>query len=107
MPSYGIVMIELFYQREELCFRAIGRKAMLKGRHAGLQGLLGLGADIDLACGIAADEDNRESRFDAAAHEFRDVAGNDYPQSCRLSLAIDDVCRHRSVPKYDGLVLVG
>jgi hypothetical protein len=75
----GIVTIECRYKLKKFCLGRIDWEAMLKGRHAGFQCLLRLRSNIDLACRIVADENNRKPRFDAACHQFRHVAGDSRP----------------------------
>ena len=65
MPSTASIRVEPRNEREQLRLAGFGWQAMLERAHAGFHGLLGLGADINLARRVFANQHNRKPRRDA------------------------------------------
>ena len=73
--------------------------AELEAFHAGLDRLLALGADIDLAGRVLAHQDHRQPRRDAVLRlQFGDLGRHALAHLRREGLAVDQCCGHVPVP---------
>ena len=59
---HGGIAVELGDHRQQIGLRDVGRQLVLERGHAGSLGLRMLGADIDFAGGIVADQNHCEAR---------------------------------------------
>ncbi len=89
------IAVEPRDQRQQIGLRDVGRQHMLERRHAGFLRLLVLAADIDLACGIVADQYHRKTRRQPAlALHARNLSGDAGAKLGGNALSIDDPGRH-------------
>jgi hypothetical protein len=87
---YLAIAVEPFEQRQQLGLARRCRQPMVGRPHAGFGGHLLLGADIDLARGIVADQHHREAGNDAmAVGEATDSLHHARAQFGRDGLAVD------------------
>src|SRR5690606_6443779 len=71
-------------------------EALLDGVHPGLDGLAALGADVDLAGGVVADDDHREAGGEAVVGlQPGNLCRDLLPDLGGEGLAVNHSCRHR------------
>ena len=94
---HGRVGVERRHQRQQLRFAGIGRQSVLDRMKAAGFGRLALGADVDLARRIGADQNDRKARFHAARGQRPRLAGDLVEHAVRSRLAVEHVSfGHRS-----------
>ena len=97
MPCTAGSRLSFATTRQQIGLRHVGRQLVLERGHAGGLGLGVLGADIDLAGGIVADQNHREARHQIVfALDAGDLVSDASAKFRRDDFSIDDLGRHVS-----------
>jgi hypothetical protein len=92
------IIVQSMHKRDEVGFRNVFRKFVLKRSHTNFSGLFGFVRDINLASGVVADDDYSEARRDAVfSLEALNVSSDPLAQVFGEGFAIDDFCGHFSL----------
>ena len=96
-PVNRRIGVQLLDQRQHFGFGCVSRQLVLEAGHPGLDRLLALAPDIDLARRILADQHHGETRLASGApHEFRGMRGHAVAQVCGKGLAVNQF-RHQEI----------